>query len=172
MRTRKDEKMPDTVKVAGVEVEKKVNTNTILGIFSFLALFATLVTMYNALDFRTKELTDWIALHETRHARDDAEFTALKESLADRPQALYRLSQVEGNLQNNVIRMDRMSEIYNTRFAEMTGQLSSILTQQALINATLNRLEERDQNRFNSSSRFRTNSVPEEEKNGTAAKGR
>lgn len=128
--------MPD--QIGGFTVRKDLNITNIVG---FLVIFATLVTMYNSLDFRQQEDSEWQENHESHHTRFEADYGAFRNSFHDRPQNIYRLQKVEEIQKTNIERMDRMAENYNGQFADVRTQLNAILTQIALTNAALGRLE-------------------------------
>jgi hypothetical protein len=127
--------------IGGFVVKREVNTNTIVAIVGFLGTFAGLITMWNTMNFRQEEAAKWITQHEEAHMALEASIEAVKRSIEDYPQVVYRLAQLEKAQEVADERVNRITESYTNQFADIRTQLSSISTQIALTNASLSRLE-------------------------------
>lgn len=71
----------------------------------------------------------------------DARLTMVEREQIKVDQAEYRITMLEKGLENVDTRINRINESYSNRFADFNTQLSSISTQIALTNQTLNRIE-------------------------------
>lgn len=127
---------------------KNINLNTILGVASFLVLFAGIVANYASVKFQQDQTTDWQRRHEELHDQLKAERIARNAAIDVRIDATngheYRIAQNEKGLEGTEARLNRMAESYGNQFGEIRTQMNQIAIQLALANDSLKRLEQID----------------------------
>jgi hypothetical protein len=131
---------------------KSVNLNTVISVAGFLGTFVLIGIAWGTTQSTIKELSQWRDAHEVRHRdmqADEASYRAvvnqqidgINKSLIKLDQMDYRVTSLEKASENTDIRISRVTESYSNQFADFRTQLSSISTQIALSNQTLQRIE-------------------------------
>lgn len=138
--------MPDNIDL------KSINLNTVISLAGFLGTFVLVGIAWGTTQSNIAELVQWRDAHETRHRdmqADQAAFRAivgqqidtLSKQLIKLDQMDYRVTSLEKGWENTDNRISRITESYSNQFADFRTQLSTISTQIALTNQTLNRME-------------------------------
>lgn len=119
--------------------EWNINTVAVLVGFSagFVAWGYTLADMKTGREVNAQN----ILVLQTSQASLATRVDLIEKSAAVQANFEYRLAQFEKALDNLDLRVSRINESYGNQFADMRNQLSSISTQIALTNQTLNRIE-------------------------------
>lgn len=129
--------------VLGVKTE--VNLNTIAIIASFLGTFAGLVVMWTTMVNNQADFQEWIGEHDKAHETIAAHLSNTDRAVeAGREQILdltFRSGVTDKALLSVDQRLTRMTDSYNDRFSDIQVTLQSIMTQQALANQALQRIE-------------------------------
>lgn len=131
---------------------KSINLNTVISLAGFLGTFVLVGIAWGTTQSNISELTQWRDAHETRHRdiqADEAAYRAIAGQQIDAinkqllavDQMTYRMAQLEKSQDNVDTRINRIAESYSNQFADFRTQLSSISTQIALTNQTLQRME-------------------------------
>ncbi|MHC2488726.1 flagellar capping protein FliD [Sinorhizobium meliloti] len=136
-----------------IEVDTRtVNINTLISLAGFLATFVFIGVAWGATQATLSDLEQWRENHEAAH-RDlmttirtseavfEQQITAVRSNVAKLDQLEYRMATLEKALENTDTRISRVTESYSNQFADFRTQLSSISTQIALTNQTLQRIE-------------------------------
>jgi septation ring formation regulator EzrA len=131
--------MPDTITRPAFRWEWNINTIAVL--VGFAAGFIT--WGYTLSELRTGREQDARNIERlaTEKAALEARVELIAANLAKQDQFDYRLAQVEKNEEAVDARIGRITESYSNQFSDMRTQLSSISTQIALTNQTLQRIE-------------------------------
>ncbi|MDK1490500.1 hypothetical protein QN219_10560 [Sinorhizobium sp. 7-81] len=137
----------------GLQVDTRtVNINTVISVAGFLATFVMIGVAWGTSVSAIRELEEWKLGHEAVH-RDlaanirtqdaviEQQISALRTDLAKLDQLTYRITTNEKGIEAMDTRVNRIAESYSNQFADMRTQLSSISTQIALTNQTLQRME-------------------------------
>jgi len=131
---------------------KTINLNTVISAVGFLSTFVMVGIAWGTATSSIHDLEQWRDGHESAH-RDlqtdiatrgavmDQQIGGLRSNLAKLDQIDYRLTTVEKAAETIDGRINRITESYGNQFADMRTQLSSISTQIALTNQTLQRIE-------------------------------
>ncbi|MEJ6846769.1 hypothetical protein [Sinorhizobium fredii] len=131
---------------------RTVNINTIISIAGFLATFVLLGVAWGTTQATIRDLEQWREGHESAH-RDlqgtirtsnavfDEQINVLRGQLGKLDQLEYRMALIEKGHDAIDTRINRITESYSNQFADFRTQLSSISTQIALTNQTLQRME-------------------------------
>ncbi|MER8619156.1 hypothetical protein NKG99_20350 [Mesorhizobium sp. M1409] len=131
---------------------KSVNLNTVISLAGFLGTFVLVGISWGTTQSNISELAQWREAHEVRHRdmqADEAAYRAvinqqieaINRQLAKLDQMDYRVTSLEKQYENTDNRISRITESYSNQFADFRTQLSSISTQIALTNQTLQRME-------------------------------
>lgn len=130
--------MPDTVKPQ-FKWEWNINTIAVLVSFTtgFVAWGYTLAEMRSGQQVNAGRIVELQAAQAALNARVDL----MEKVDAKQEQLDYRLAQAEKGIEAVNDRIGRISESYSNQFADMRTQLSTISTQVALTNQSLNRIE-------------------------------
>lgn len=131
---------------------KSVNLNTVISLAGFLGTFVLVGIAWGTTQSNIRELDQWRDAHEVRHRdmqADEASYRAvmnqqidgINKSLIKLDQMDYRVTSLEKAYENTDTRISRVTESYSNQFADFRTQLSSISTQIALSNQTLQRIE-------------------------------
>jgi len=131
---------------------KSVNLNTIISLAGFLGTFVLVGIAWGTTQSTLKDLSQWRDAHEVRHrdmATDEASYRAtinqqidgINKEMIKLDQMDYRVTSLEKATENTDNRISRITESYSNQFADFRTQLSSISTQIALSNQTLQRIE-------------------------------
>jgi chromosome segregation ATPase len=139
--------------MTGIQVDTRtVNINTLISIAGFLGTIVMIGVAWGTTQSTIRDLEQWRQGHETAH-RDlqatiatrsaviDQQLNALRGELAKIDRLEYRVTSNEKGLETLDGRINRITESYGNQFADMRSQLSSISTQIALTNQTLQRME-------------------------------
>lgn len=117
------------------------NINTVAVIVGFLGGFVawgyTMAEMRGGQQINAGKIIDLQAAQAALTARVDL----MEKVDAKQEQLDYRLAQAEKAIEAVNDRISRISESYSNQFADMRTQLSTISTQVALTNQSLNRIE-------------------------------
>lgn len=118
-----------------------VNLNTWVIVGGFMATFAGIVTSYNNLQSEQRDFGKFVeeqrAVNARNDQRDDTQDTILDELPLMRAN-VAALAEADKQTDD---RMGRFSESYSNQFTEFRGQLSALLTQNALMKQSLDRIE-------------------------------
>lgn len=131
---------------------KSVNLNTIISLAGFLGTFVLVGIAWGTTQSTLKDLGQWRDAHEVRHRdllADEATYRAtinqqidgINKEMIKLDQMDYRVTSLEKATENTDNRISRITESYSNQFADFRTQLSSISTQIALSNQTLQRIE-------------------------------
>lgn len=131
---------------------KSVNLNTVISLAGFLGTFVLVGIAWGTTQSTIRELSQWRDAHEVRHRdmqADEASYRAvmsqqvdgINKSITKLDQMDYRVTSLEKASENTDNRISRISDSYSNQFADFRTQLSSISTQIALSNQTLQRIE-------------------------------
>lgn len=131
---------------------KSVNLNTVISLAGFLGTFVLVGIAWGTTQTTLKEISQWRDSHEARHRdlqADEASYRAImgqqidgiSKSMIKLDQMDYRVTSLEKASENTDNRISRVTESYSNQFADFRTQLSSISTQIALSNQTLQRIE-------------------------------
>jgi len=125
--------MPDSVKPV-FKWEWNINTVAVICGFigGFMAWGYTLAELRNGRDENARNIATLTAQYSAIAVRVDL----VERAEAKTDQIEYRLAQSEKGLDNFDLRLNRLSENYSNRFADINTQLSAISTQIALVNQT------------------------------------
>jgi hypothetical protein len=131
---------------------RTININTVISVAGFLATFVMIGVAWGTTQANITDLEEWRIAHEALH-RDlearvrshdavvDQQISTLRANLAKLDQIDYRVTLMEKGQENIDVRIGRITESYSNQFSDMRNQLSSISTQIALTNQTLQRIE-------------------------------
>ncbi|RVG38217.1 hypothetical protein CN233_03600 [Sinorhizobium meliloti] len=131
---------------------RTININTVISVAGFLATFVFIGIAWGATQAAVSDLEEWRMQHEGVH-RDlaattrshdavvDQQIASIRAALAKIEQIEYRTTSNEKGIEAIDLRVNRIAESYSNQFADMRTQLSSISTQIALTNQTLQRIE-------------------------------
>lgn len=137
----------------GFQVDTRtINLNTVISLAGFLATFIMIGIAWGTAQSSIREMDEWRQGHEsahrdllanlrTREAVVDQQIAGLRSTLAKIDQLDYRITSNEKANEAMDSRINRIAESYGNQFADMRTQLSSISTQIALTNQTLQRME-------------------------------
>lgn len=130
--------MPDSVRPT-FKWEWNINTIAMLAGFvgGFITWGYTLAEMRNGQEMNAAKIIDLQAGQAALVARVDL----MEKVDAKQEQLDYRLAQAEKGIEATNERIGRISESYSNQFSDMRTQLSTISTQVALTNQSLNRIE-------------------------------
>jgi len=130
--------MPDSASV-GFKWEWNINTVAVLIGFigGFVAWGYTMSEIKNGRDQNARDIQSLV----TQFAAMEARVQLIERAEAKNDQLDYRLAQNEKSVDNVDTRLNRVTESYSNQFADIRTQLSSISTQIALTNQTLQRIE-------------------------------
>lgn len=131
---------------------RTININTAVSVVGFLATFVMIGIAWGMTQSTIRDLGEWRDAHATAHrdlqvdvASKDAvleqQIAAVQSNIAKLDQAEYRITMNEKSIESMDTRISRVTENYSNQFADMRTQLSSISTQIALTNQTLQRME-------------------------------
>lgn len=117
------------------------NINTVAVICGFVGGFVawgyTLAEMRNGQQINASHIDEL----QTQQAATSARVDAIEKAASIQAQFEYRLTQLEKANDLTDARISRITESYSNQFADLRNQLSTISTQIALTNQTLNRIE-------------------------------
>lgn len=131
---------------------RTININTVVSVAGFLATFVFIGIAWGASQAALSDLEEWRIQHEGVH-RDlqasvrshdavvDQQISTLRTNLAKLDQIEYRITANEKGIEALDTRIGRITESYSNQFSDFRNQLSSISTQIALTNQTLQRIE-------------------------------
>lgn len=131
---------------------RTININTVISVAGFLATFVFIGIAWGATQAAVSDLEEWRMQHEAVH-RDlsaavrshdavvDQQISTIRANLAKLDQFEYRMAILEKAQENTETRIGRITESYSNQFSDFRNQLSSISTQIALTNQTLQRIE-------------------------------
>ncbi|MDW9619180.1 hypothetical protein [Sinorhizobium meliloti] len=131
---------------------RTININTVVSVAGFLATFVFIGIAWGATQAAVTDLEEWRMQHEAVH-RDlsgairshdavvDQQISTLRANLAKLDQIEYRITANEKGTEALDTRIGRITESYSNQFSDFRNQLSSISTQIALTNQTLQRIE-------------------------------
>ncbi|RVL74859.1 hypothetical protein CN135_25825 [Sinorhizobium meliloti] len=131
---------------------RTININTVVSVAGFLATFVFIGIAWGASQAALSDLEEWRIQHEGVH-RDlqasvrshdavvDSQISTIRANLAKLDQIEYRMAILEKADENTDVRIGRITESYSNQFSDFRTQLSSISTQIALTNQTLQRIE-------------------------------
>jgi len=119
--------------------EWNINTLAVLAGFigGFITWGYTIAEMRNGQTLNAGKIIDLQAAQATLTARVDL----MEKVDAKQEQLDYRLAQAEKAIEATSDRIGRITESYSNQFSDMRTQLSTISTQVALTNQSLNRIE-------------------------------
>lgn len=131
---------------------KSVNLNTLISVSGFLGTFVLVGIAWGATQSKLTDLEEWRQNHDhghrdlqtqiaSSHAAFDQRINIINNALSKVDQMEYRMAQHEKALEGLDVRVSRINESYSNQFADFRTQLSSISTQIALTNQTLQRME-------------------------------
>lgn len=136
--------MPDSVRPT---FRWEWNINTVAVLFGFVAGFIawgyTLAELRTGREQNASNIEKLTAQNSTFETR----FEVIDRTLSKMDQTDYRLTLLEKGQDSVDQRMNRMAENYSSQFSDMRTQLSTISTQLALTNQTLQRLDVRGEPR-------------------------
>jgi chromosome segregation ATPase len=132
--------------MTGIEIENfKINLNTIIALVGFLSTFAFLITTWNDAKNNLEDTNRWIEQHNSLHDAIAKELAQLHNIDTTREAQVldltFRISQLEKEVELLDARMSRVVESSTNQFTEVRGSLSTLTTQLALANQSLQRLE-------------------------------
>lgn len=123
----------------GVKVE--VNSNTILMAVGFVStligMAMTWSSSQNDIRDNARRLDDHDSVFKTVIARLDI----VDKRDADMRDLTFRIGALEKGLEAADLRTSRVVESYGNKFTELSSQMGTMITQQALINQAMQRLE-------------------------------
>ncbi len=131
---------------------RTINLNTVISAAGFLATFVMIGIAWGTAQSSIRELEEWRLGHEAAH-RDlianmrtsdavfDQQLSGVRSNLAKLDQLEYRMATIEKAVEALDSRINRVTESYGNQFSDFRTQLSSISTQIALTNQTLQRME-------------------------------
>lgn len=131
---------------------RTINLNTVISSAGFLATFVMIGIAWGTAQSSIREMDEWRVAHEsghrdlqvnirTREAVVDQQIAGVRAALSKLDQLEYRITTNEKGIEAMDTRINRIAESYGNQFADMRTQLSSISTQIALTNQTLQRME-------------------------------
>jgi hypothetical protein len=117
------------------------NINTVAVIVGFIAMFVawgyTLAEIKSGRDQNARDIQTLVG----QFAGMEARVQLVERAEVKNDQMDYRIAQNEKAIDNADTRMNRLAESYSNQFADIRTQLSSISTQIALTNQSLQRIE-------------------------------
>lgn len=131
---------------------RTINLNTVISAVGFLATFVMLGAAWGSTQATLADVDQWRQTHDTLHrdlqadlsartAAIDEQIGALRSNLVKIDQLEYRMATSEKGAEAIDARVTRIAESYSNQFADIRTQLSTISTQIALTNQTLQRIE-------------------------------
>jgi chromosome segregation ATPase len=129
------------VQSIGFKWEWNINTVAVLG--GFASMF--IAWGYTLAELREGRAQNAASIERLATSTNvlDTRLTLLEREQIKVDQTEYRMAQLEKGLESLDIRLNRVTESYSNQFADVRTQLSSISTQIALSNQTLQRIESR-----------------------------
>lgn len=121
--------------MTGIEIKKfEINLNTIATVISFFVIFGTMLTKFNDLGYDIRDTAN-------KNVEQDRVLEAITDALKDLPDMTFKIAQNEKSFELLDARIGRITESYGNQFTAINSQMNTMLTQQALMTQTLQRIE-------------------------------
>lgn len=131
--------------MTGIEVEKmKINLNTLVAVAGFMGTFAAIVTTWADTRNELEDTSKWIASHEGLHVSIAKDLALIHDDLNAKSSLIidlnFRVAQNTKAIEVLDTKISRITESYGNQFTDIRSALSTITTNQALANQTLQQI--------------------------------
>lgn len=127
--------------MTGIHVKYELNSNTIIIVMGFLSTLVTFVFFVSNSQHSIADNARLIAEHDMKFKAVDDRFDAIDKRDAEMRDLLFRVGALEKGQEVADTRVNRIVESYGSKFTELSGQMNIMLTQQALMTQSLQRIE-------------------------------
>lgn len=127
--------------MTGISIKYELNSNTIIMVLGFLGSLVTLVFLVSDSQHLIAENARRIDAHDLIFKAIGERLDAIDKRDTDIRDLQFQVGAQEKAIELQDVRTSRVVESYSNKFTEISGQMNTMLTQQALINQAMQRLE-------------------------------
>lgn len=122
-------------------IKREVNLNTIAIIVGFMVTIGGIIGSWSNLQNQQLNFVDFIVEQKGFNSRLDERIKMTEEKMGELPQFTMQIATIIENAKGTDERLGRMTESYSNRFSDIQNQLSTLVTQLALVKQSLDRIE-------------------------------
>lgn len=127
--------------MTGISLKYELNSNTVVMVFGFLTSLIALVLLWSDSQHSIADNIRRIDAHDVLFTAMGERFDAIDKRDADTRDLQFRVGALEKATELQDVRTSRVVESYGNKFTEISGQMNTMLTQQALMSQAMQRLE-------------------------------